>query len=244
MDRVAIVTGGSRGIGRAICDRLAADGFRTVVVSTKPEVAQKVAGELRESHDVETDAFGLDIGDFEQVDEMMSTVIDRHGRVDALINNAGVTRDGLLLRMKPEDWDAVIRVNLYGAYNTIRLAARQMLRQKQGAIVNISSVVGLTGNSGQANYAASKAGMLGLTKSVAKELAPKGIRVNAVAPGYVSTDMTDSLSDDVKEDLKTRIPAGRLGTPDDIAGVVSFLCSGDARYVTGQVLAVDGGMVM
>jgi 3-oxoacyl-[acyl-carrier protein] reductase len=243
MQQVALVTGGTRGIGRAIVERFAADGFAVAVVGTRKEGAEKVAGELREAHGVEAEGFGCDVGDCEAAEAMVAAVIERFGRVDALVNNAGITRDGLLLRMKPEDWDDVLRVNLTGAFHTCKAAARQLLRQKGGAVVNVSSVVGLTGNAGQANYAASKAGLIGFTKSLARELATKGVRANVVAPGYIQTDMTAELGDKVKEELEAKIPIKRLGVPEDIAGVVRFLCSDDAKYITGQVLPVDGGMV-
>lgn len=242
--KVAVVTGGSRGIGRSICERLAGDGFALALVSTNADKAGTVAAEIAAAKGVEAVGFGCDVGDPSQVDAMVEAVTKRFGRVDALVNNAGVTRDGLILRMKQDDWDAVLRTNLTGAFNTCRAVSRTMLRQRGGSIVNISSVVGLTGNAGQANYAASKAGLHGLTKSIAKELAGKGVRCNALAPGYIRTDMTEGLSEDVKTEIQGRIPMGRLGEGDDIAGVVSFLCSEAARYVTGQVLAVDGGMVM
>lgn len=244
MEEVAIVTGGSRGIGRSICHRLSALGFRVAVVATSEEGAAKVASELQANGGPAASAHATDVSDPAQVDKLVDEVLAAHGRIDALVNNAGITRDGLLLRMKDDDFDKVMRVNLYGPFFTTRAVSRPMLRQRKGSIVNLVSVVGLTGNAGQANYAASKAGLVGFTKSAAKELAGKGIRVNAVAPGYIATDMTSDLPEQVRNELKTRIPCGRIGTPEEVSGVVGFLCSEDARYVTGQVLTVDGGMVM
>ena len=243
MDHVALVTGASRGIGRAIAERFARGGFAVAVVSTRAEGAEKVAAELSETHGVACAGFGVDIGEHEAVQAMVDAVLERFGRVDALINNAGITRDTLMLRMKPEAWDEVLRVNLSGAFHTVKALGRQFLRQKSGSIVNISSVVGLTGNPGQANYAASKAGLIGFTRSIAREFASKNIRANVVAPGYVQTDMTAGLDERIKTELENRIPAGRLGRPEDIAGVVHFLCTDEAKYITGQVIAVDGGMV-
>jgi len=244
MSQVALVTGASRGIGRAIAERLAQDGFSVAVVSTREGTARKVAAELSEAHGVPCEGYGCDVGDGEAVQAMVDAVLERFGRVDALINNAGVTRDTLLLRMKSDAWDDVIRTNLTGAFHTVKALGRQLLRQKCGAVVNISSVIGLTGNAGQANYAASKAGLIGFTKSLAREFASKGVRANVVAPGYIQTDMTADLDPKVQQELDGRIPMKRLGSPEDVAGVVRFLCSDDASYITGQTITVDGGMVM
>jgi 3-oxoacyl-[acyl-carrier protein] reductase len=215
-----------------------------VVASTRQETAEKVASELSEAHGVHCLGLGVDVSDYSSVCTMVETALEEFERVDALINNAGITRDSLILRMKPEVWDEVLQVNLSGAFHTIKALGRQFLRQKSGSVVNISSVIGLTGNPGQSNYAASKAGLIGFTKSVAREFASKSVRANVVAPGYIQTDMTANLDDRVRDELTSLIPAKRLGEPDDVAGVVRFLCSNDAKYITGQVLSVDGGMVM
>lgn len=244
MQQVALVTGASRGIGRAIAERFARDGFSVVAVSTRQEASEKVAAELSEAHDVPCLGLAADVGDMASVQVMVDQVLERFERVDALVNNAGITQDDLLLRMTPEAWEEVLRVNLSGAFHTVKALGRQFLRQRSGSIVNVSSVIGLTGNTGQSNYAASKAGLIGFTKSVAREFARKSVRANVVAPGYISTDMTANLDERVRGELLSRIPAKRLGEPDDVAGVVRFLCSNDAKYITGQVLPVDGGMVM
>lgn len=191
----------------------------------------------------EAESFGCDISDFEQCGNMINDIIQKYGHLDILVNNAGITRDGLLMKMSEEDFARVIDVNLKGAFHTIRHASRYFLKQKGGSIINISSVSGVAGNAGQANYSAAKAGIIGLTKSVAKELGSRGITVNAVAPGFIETDMTDAMPEKAKEAVKSRITMGRIGTPADIAGVVAFLASKEASYITGQVISVDGGMV-
>jgi 3-oxoacyl-[acyl-carrier protein] reductase len=239
--QVALVTGGSRGIGRAIAQELASGGARVAVVARDEACAQQVAGELPgEGHR----GYGADVANADAVNELIKRVEDELGSLDILVNNAGVTRDNVLMRIKDEDWDAVVDTNLKGAFNTIRAASRGMMKRRAGRIVNITSVVGLTGNKGQANYAASKAGLIGLTKSVAKELASRGVLVNALAPGYIETDMTSELPDAARETLMSQIALGRLGRPEDIAPVVRFLAGPAAGYMTGQVLVVDGGMVM
>ncbi|MBI3893818.1 MAG: 3-oxoacyl-[acyl-carrier-protein] reductase [Candidatus Wallbacteria bacterium] len=243
-DRVAVVTGGTRGIGKGIVRRLAALGAKVVVVGTNAETALQAAQELEKEFGIETGSFGCDVSNAPQVDGMIDSVAERFGRIDVLVNNAGIARDNLVLRMTDDEWDQVMNVNLKGMFHTTRKVLRHMLRQRSGSIVNITSVVGLAGNAGQANYCASKAGVIGFTKSVAKEFAAKGIRVNAVAPGFIATDMTRELPDKMKEELSRVIPMKRLGTADDVAPVVAFLASDDAAYITGQVLAVDGGMVM
>lgn len=243
-DRVAIVTGGTRGIGKGIVRRFAALGAKVVVIGTNGETALQAAQELEREFGTETGSFGCDVSDAKQVDQTLDAVVERFGRIDVLVNNAGIARDNLILRMSDEEWDEVLSVNLKGMFHTTRKAVRQMLRQRSGSIVNITSVVGLTGNAGQSNYCAAKAGAIGFTKAVAKEFAAKGIRVNAVAPGFISTAMTEGLPEKMKEELSRLIPMKRLGTAEDVAPVVAFLASDDSAYITGQVLTVDGGMVM
>ena len=238
---VALVTGGSRGIGRSIAESLAAAGARVAVVARNADGAAEAASALPGGPHL---GLGCDVSDGEAVTAAVARVAEEIGPVSILVNNAGITRDNLLLRMKEDDWDAVMSVNLRGAYNTVKAVTKGMMKQRAGVILNITSVVGLIGNAGQANYAASKAGLVGFTKSVAKELASRGIRCNAVAPGYIRTDMTSELGDAQTEALQASIPLGRLGEPEDIAEVVRFLAGPSARYITGQVLAVDGGMVM
>jgi 3-oxoacyl-[acyl-carrier protein] reductase len=239
--QVALVTGGSRGIGQAIARELASAGARVAVVARDEARARAAAAELPgEGHA----GFSADVADSGSVAELLRRVEEEMGSPDIVVNNAGVTRDNLLMRLKDEDWDAVIDTNLRGAFNVIRAVTRGMMKKKAGRIINISSVVGVTGNKGQANYAASKAGLIGLTKSVAKELASRGILVNVVAPGYIETDMTAELPESAREALREQIAVGRLGRPEDIASVVRFLAGPGAGYITGQVLVVDGGMVI
>jgi 3-oxoacyl-[acyl-carrier protein] reductase len=241
---VAIVTGGARGIGRAITAELMRNGASVVVFDkTFPEDFEAFAAPLRTSGRTLT-AVQVDITRTADVEQACEKVAAGSGRIDILVNNAGITRDRLLPRMTEEDWDAVLAVNLKGAFNTIRSVGRTMMRQRRGKIINISSVVGLMGNVGQANYAASKAGLLGLTKSVAKELAGRNVTVNAVAPGFVETEMTAVLSEDQRNALMALIPLKRSSKPEEIAGIVAFLASPQADYITGQVIAVDGGMTM
>lgn len=242
--RVAIVTGAARGIGRAVALQLGADGF-TVVVNYRgdEDLAISLVTELTDSgHDAL--AVRADITCAEDVAALIELTLNTYGRLDALINNAGITRDTLLMRMSEADWDAVLTTNLKGAFLCSKAAIRPMMRQRSGAIVNLTSVVGLVGNAGQANYAAAKAGLVGFTKSLAKEVGSRGITVNAVAPGFIETRLTDVLSDELKEGAKTQIPLGRLGQPEDVAAAVAFLVSPGARYITGHVLSVDGGMFM
>ena len=241
--KVAIVTGASRGIGRAIALKLAREGASLVVTATTLESAQKTAAEV-EALGQKALALAVDVADSAAVTAMFASAVGTFGKVDILVNNAGVTKDGLLLRMKDADWDEVIDVNLKGAFNCVREASKLMTRARSGRIVNISSVVGEMGNAGQINYCASKAGMIGLTKSAARELAKRGITVNAVTPGFIETDMTAALSDKVREGLLEQIPLERLGTPDDVANAVFFLVSSMGDYITGHVLSVNGGMYM
>jgi 3-oxoacyl-[acyl-carrier protein] reductase len=238
---VAIVTGGSRGIGRAISEELALSGARIAVVARNGERAKAAAKELPgEGHG----GYACDVAQSEQVSETLAAVEREIGPVSILVNNAGITRDNVLLRMKDEEFDDVIAANLKGAFNFTRAVTRGMMKRRGGAILNITSVVGLIGNAGQTNYAASKAGMIGMTKSVAKELASRGVRCNAIAPGFIRTDMTAELNEKQVESLLQQIPLGALGDPRDIATAARFLVGPSGRYITGQVLAVDGGMVM
>lgn len=240
--QTAVVTGGSRGIGRAICLELAQRGCNIVLCYAGNDQAAQETAAACEALGVKALAVKCSVTDSDQVKLLMETAVKTFGRIDILVNNAGITKDSLMLTMKDEDFDAVVDTNLRGTYLCMRHAARQMLRQKYGRIISISSVVGLRGNAGQCNYAASKAGIIGLTKSLARELAPRNITVNAVAPGYIETEMTGALSEDVKAQLKSQIPAGCLGTPEQVAQAVAFFV--DAPYITGQVLRVDGGMAM
>lgn len=239
--KVALVTGGSRGIGRAIAASLAEGGARVAVVARDGARASAAAAELPGAGHA---GFACDVADSAAVQATLAAVEERVGPVDILVNNAGITRDNLLIRMKDEEFDEVIAANLKGAFNFTRAVARGMMKRRDGAILNITSVVGLIGNAGQANYAASKAGLVGMTKSVARELASRGVRCNAIAPGFIATDMTGELNEKQVEELRGRIPLGDLGTPADVAGAARFLVGPSARYITGQVLAVDGGMAM
>jgi len=241
--QVALVTGASRGLGKAIATALAAQGASIAAVARSEEALKDTLEAVRAAGGT-AEPFPVDVADSAAVDAVVEKVSARFGRIDLLVNNAGVTRDGLLARMKSEDWDTVINTNLKGAFNFTRQVGRIMVKQRSGRIVNISSVIGLMGNAGQANYAASKAGLIGFSKSVAKEFASRGITCNVVCPGFIETDMTKGLSEELKKKLLERIPLQRLGQPDDVAGVVEFLCSPAASYITGQILTVDGGMVM
>ena len=242
--KVALVTGASRGIGKAIACKLAREGAKVIInYNGSKEKAEAVKSEI-EAAGGQAEVYQCDVSDYTACETFIQTVIKEEGSLDILVNNAGITKDGLLMKMSEEDFDKVLDTNLKGAFNTIRFASRQMLRQKGGRIINMSSVVGVSGNAGPANYAASKAGVIGLTKAAARELASRGITVNAIAPGFIETDMTDVLSDKVKEASEAQIPLGHFGKPEDVAAAAAFLASEEARYITGQVLHVDGGMVM
>lgn len=238
--QVAVVTGGSRGIGRAIACELGQAGASVAVIARSEDSARETVA-LLEGPGI---ALACDVADSGQCSDVAATVQEELGAIDVLVNNAGITRDNILVRLKDEDWEAVLDTNLRGAFNTTRAVARGMMKRRSGRIINVSSVVGLTGNSGQANYAASKAGLIGFTKSVAQELAGRGVLANIVAPGFIETDMTASLPEEARDALFERIPLGRFGSPEDIAGAVRFLAGPAASYITGQVLVVDGGMVM
>ncbi|MBM4412718.1 MAG: 3-oxoacyl-ACP reductase FabG [Chloroflexi bacterium] len=243
-ERVALVTGGSRGIGRAIAQSLASTGATVVVNFRGNQVAADETVASIEAAGGKAVAIQADVANAEDVDRLFKDVLERFGRIDILVNNAGITRDTLMLRMKDEDWDAVMDTNLRGLFLCTRAALRPMTRARWGRIINITSVVGLMGNAGQANYAAAKAGIIGFSKSVAREIGSRSITVNAVAPGFIDTELTAVLSADMREALVKQIPLGRLGTPEDVAGVVTFLASEYAAYITGQTFNSDGGMVM
>ena len=243
-NKVAIVTGASRGIGREVALKLAALGATVLInYNGSEEKAEEVKKQI-EDKGGKAEIYQCNVSDFDACKEFIDYVIKKYNSIDILINNAGITRDGLLMRMSEKDFDDVINTNLKGAFNCIRFASRQMMKQRSGRIINISSVVGVSGNAGQTNYAASKAGIIGLTKAVAKEVASRHITVNAVAPGFIQTDMTDILSENTKKQIASMIPIGTFGSPKDVANATAFLASDEARYITGQVLHVDGGMVL
>lgn len=243
-DKIALVTGAGRGIGRAAALRLAGQGAYVYLnYQGSKEAAQEAVEEIIRNGG-RAEALQCNVADFDACAQMIETIIQKSGRLDILVNNAGITKDGLLMKMSEEDYDRVLEVNLKGTFNTIRHASRYLLKQRSGRIINITSVSGILGNTGQANYSASKAGVIGLTKSVARELAPRGILVNAVAPGFVQTDMTDALPEKVKAQMLEQIPLRRSAQPEEIADVVLFLASGQSSYMTGQVLSVDGGMAI
>src|SRR5213075_2293682 len=242
-NQIAVVTGAGRGIGRAIALKFAGQGADIVCVSRTAENSQKVADEVR-ALGRKAWAHAVDVADAKAVNETAEKILEETTKVDILVNNAGVTRDGLLMRMSDEDWDVVLDTNLKGAFLLTKAFFRIFAKQRAGRIINISSVIGLIGNPGQCNYAASKAGLIGFTKSLARELASRNITVNAVAPGFVTTDMTAGLSDEIKKTIQSQIPLGKTGAPEDVASAVAFLASAEASYITGQILCVDGGMVM
>ena len=243
-NQVAIVTGAGRGIGHAIALRFASEGARVAVVSRTEQNALKTTEEINAKYPGLAVAYAVDVAQAAAVKKLGEQIIADFSRVDILVNNAGLTRDGLFMRMSEEDWDVVLDTNLKGAFNFIQAIIRPMLKQRSGRIVNIASVAGLMGNAGQANYAASKAGLIGLTKTIAREVSSRGITCNAVAPGFITTDMTEVLPDAVKTGVIEQIPLARFGAPEDIASAVAFLASSEANYITGQTLTVDGGMVM
>ena len=242
-DKVALITGGARGIGQAIAMTFAREGADIVVADVNLEVAQKTASDI-EALGRKALALEMDVTNYEKVEDGVNKILDKFGKVDILVNNAGITKDNLLIRMSQAEWDAVINVNLKGTFNCIKAVSRPMVKQRSGRIISIASIIGLMGNWGQANYAASKAGIIALTKTVAKELASRNINANSVAPGFIQTDMTAKLSEDVKAKMMEAIPMAKLGTPEDVANVCLFLASEESRYITGQTITVDGGMVM
>ncbi len=244
-NQFAIVTGAGRGIGAAVAARLAAEGAVVAVVSRTEANSAKIAAEINSKRPNAAKPYAVDVADNKTVNETVERIVaDFGGRVDILVNNAGITKDGLLMRMSEEDWDAVIATNLKGVFNFTQPLIRVMLKQRSGRIINISSTSGVAGNAGQCNYAASKAGLIGFTKALAREAASRGVTVNAIAPGFISTDMTGVLPDNIKQTILAQIPLGKFGEPEDIASAVCFLAAPEARFITGQTLVVDGGMVM
>jgi 3-oxoacyl-[acyl-carrier protein] reductase len=243
-NKVALITGGSRGIGRAIALKLSKEGYDIAISYINNDERAKGVIEEIEKNNVKALAIKADVSKEEEVDKMMEKIKEQLGTIDVLVNNAGITRDNLLLRMKTVDWDQVMDTNLRGVYLCTKAVARGMMKKRYGKIVNITSVVGISGNAGQGNYSASKAGVIGFTKSIAKELGSRGININAVAPGFIETAMTDGLDDNIKEEMIKSIPLNRAGKPEDVANLVAFLCSKESDYITGQVIHVDGGMLM
>ncbi len=243
VNEIAFITGSARGIGREIAEVFAREGALVIISDIKQEDCDATVAEFT-ARGYKADGFACNVTSSADMDQVTEKIIAKHGRVDLLVNNAGITRDGLFLRMKEEDWDAVISVNLKGTFNACKAVSRAMLKARKGKIISIASVIGVMGNAGQANYAASKAGVIALTKSLAREFASRSITVNAVAPGYIKTAMTDKLSDEVKSKILEAVPMGRMGLPLDVANTCLFLASKEADYITGQTILVDGGMVM
>ena len=241
--KVSLVTGAAQGIGESISRKLAQEGSDIIIVDIDQEKAEETAQQIRKLGR-QAYAYRIDVSDYRQVEDLVNREIEKWGGVDVLVNNAGITRDNLLLRMKEEDWDLVIKINLKGSFNLCKVVSRFMMKKRAGNIVNIASIIGLIGNVGQSNYAASKAGLIGLTKSLAKELAPRNIRVNAVAPGFIQTAMTEKLPEEVRAEMLKLIPLQRIGQVEEVANLVVFLASEDSSYITGQVINVDGGMVV
>jgi 3-oxoacyl-[acyl-carrier protein] reductase len=241
--KVALITGGARGIGQAIALTFAREGADIVVADVNLEMAQKTALEIQDLGR-KAMALEMDVTNYEKVEEGINKILDKMGKVDILVNNAGITKDNLVMRMSQADWDAVINVNLKGTFNCIKAVSRPMIKQRSGRIISIASIIGLMGNPGQANYAASKAGIIALTKTVAKELASRNVNANAVAPGFIQTEMTAKLPEEIKKKMLEAIPLAKLGTPQDVANICLFLASDEASYITGQVITIDGGMVM
>ena len=242
-DKVALITGGARGIGQAIAMTFAKEGADIVVADINLEIAQKTASEI-EGLGRKALALEMDVTNYDLVEEGINKILDKMGKVDILVNNAGITKDNLILRMSQAEWDAVLNVNLKGTFNCIKAVSRPMVKQRSGRIISIASIIGLIGNPGQANYAASKAGIIALTKTVAKELASRNINANAVAPGFIQTEMTAKLPEDIKKKMLEAIPLAKLGTPQDVANLCLFLASDESSYITGQTITIDGGMVM
>ena len=243
-DKVAVVTGAGRGIGNCHCKKLASEGAKIAAISRSVENSQSCAEEINSEFPDVARSYSVDVSNHDDMMDVGKKILNDFGKVDILVNNAGVTRDNLMLRMNEDEWDAVLNTNLKGAFNSVKAFQRSLLKQGGARIINISSVIGLIGNAGQANYAASKAGLIGLTKSLAREFASRSVTVNAIAPGFIVTDMTDSLSEDLKDGIKSKIPLGELGHVDDVANAVEFLAGSSGKYITGQVLTVDGGMVI
>jgi 3-oxoacyl-[acyl-carrier protein] reductase len=242
-DKISLVTGAAQGIGKAIALRLAEEGSDIILVDVNKEKCDQTAEEIQ-GKGRKTWPYQIDVSDYRQVESLFESETAKWGRLDVLVNNAGITRDNLILRMKEEEWDSVIKINLKGVFNFCKAASKVMMKQRTGVIINISSIIGIMGNAGQVNYSASKAGVIGITKSLAKELASRNIRVNAVAPGFIQTAMTDKLTEEQKQLMLNAIPLKRIGTPEEVANLVLFLACDESSYTTGQVINVDGGMVM
>ncbi|MFQ3675567.1 MAG: 3-oxoacyl-[acyl-carrier-protein] reductase [Endomicrobiia bacterium] len=243
-NKVAIITGGAQGIGKSIATKLASERANLVLVDVNLDIATQTAKELEDKYSITTLVFKADVSNYKEVEEFVNKTIEKFSKIDILVNNAGITKDNLILRMSEDEWDKVLDINLKGAFNCIKSVSKFMMKQRSGRIINIASVVGLMGNAGQANYSASKGGLIALTKTVAKEFASRGILVNAVAPGFIKTRMTDALSEEQRKKLTDFIPVNRLGEPEDVANAVWFLAIEESNYITGQVISVNGGMYM